>query len=349
MALEEGLSEVLSEFARTLVTDFPIQAILDRLVVRIVGVLPVTAAGVTLITPGAEPRYVAASDEFALRCEQIQAALGEGPCVAARNHDDAVSVPDLAADNRFPRFAAAALEAGLVAVFTFPLRRGEDRLGALDLYRDTAGPLTGDEIAAAQTLADVAATYLFNAASREALHNSLAAAEHTALHDTLTGLPSRALLIERLGHAIDLARRSGKLMAVLFLDLDPFKAVNDTYGHHVGDELLIAVAERLTGLLRPGDTLARLAGDEFVILCEALNEAGQAETVAGRVGAALVEPFALRSGDVRITASVGIAYAGPADDVPEGLLRDADTAMCQAKRRGGGGHALLDSDLDPWS
>lgn len=127
MPSDQQLSDVLSEFARTMLTDFPIQSILDRLVHRIVDILPVTAAGVTLISPGAEPRYVAASNESALRFEQLQTALGEGPCVVAYESGEAVAVSDLRGDGRFPRFGPMALDAGLVAVFTFPLRQRTQR------------------------------------------------------------------------------------------------------------------------------------------------------------------------------------------------------------------------------
>lgn len=242
MPNEKQLSSVLSEFARTLVTDFPIQAILDHLVQRIVDVLPITAAGVTLISPGTDPRYVAASDDSALRFEELQTELGEGPCVAAYHTGEAVVVPDLRDDPRFPNFAPRALEAGLVAVFTFPLRDGDAQLGALDLYRDTPGPLDAAAMAAAQTLADVAAAYLLNAQARVDLRDSSDRSLEMALHDALTGLPNRMLFIERLDHAVRRGRRSGKRAAVLFADLDRFKLVNDLYGHSVGDELLIGVA-----------------------------------------------------------------------------------------------------------
>ncbi len=342
MEVEQGLSKVLSEFARTLVTDFPIQAILDHLVERIVDVLPIDAAGVTLISPGVNPRYLSASDERALRFEQLQTELGEGPCVAAYMTGEAVVVPDLRREDRFPKFTPRALEEGLVAVFAFPLRQGDDQLGALDLYRTTAGPLDERTMAAAQTLADVAAAYLINAQARVALRESSERAQQNSLHDPLTGLPNRTLLVQRLDHAVQRCRRSKKLLAILFADLDMFKAVNDTYGHHVGDELLVAVGERLTSLLRPGDTMARLAGDEFVILCEDLDDAAQVEALAARIDDALAETFVLSSAVVRVTASVGIAFAGEGHDIPRQVLQDADTAMYQAKRQGGGRHAIID-------
>ena len=136
---QEELSDVLSEFAQTMVTDFPIQGILDHLVKRIVDVMPITAAGVTLISPGLDPRYVAASDGSALLFEKLQTELGEGPCLEAYETGEAVVVPDLNTERRFPHFAPRALDAGLTAVFTFPMRHAEVLLGALDLYRETAG------------------------------------------------------------------------------------------------------------------------------------------------------------------------------------------------------------------
>jgi signal transduction histidine kinase len=176
---EDRLSDVLSEFARTLATDFPIQGILDHLVHRIVDVLPVDAAGVTLISPGSEPRFVAASDERALEYENLQSELAQGPCLAAYRTDGPISIPDLAEDHRFPLFAEHALEAGLVAVFSFPLRDGDRGLGALDLYRDSAGPLDEPAMAAAQTLADVATAYLLNAQARADLE-AVSATERAA-------------------------------------------------------------------------------------------------------------------------------------------------------------------------
>ena len=342
MEFDRQLADLLSEFARTLVTDFPIQAILDHLVDRIVDVLPISAAGVTLIAPGMHPRYVAASDEAALRFEQLQTELAEGPCIAAYDTGKAVAVPDLRVDDRFPTFAPRAVEEGLLAVFTFPLRQGDNQLGALDMYRDVPGPLDAGAMMAAQTLADVAAAYLLNAQARADLQASSDLAREIALHDTLTGLPNRLLLVQRLDHAILRCQRSDKIVAILFIDLDHFKSINDTYGHHVGDELLVSVANRLSGLLRAGDTLARLGGDEFVILCEDLDEASQGAPLAARIGASLAESFPLTDVEVQVSVSVGIAFAGRGNHGSEHVLQIADTAMYQAKRQGGARHATVD-------
>jgi diguanylate cyclase (GGDEF)-like protein len=344
MATDKQLSDVLSEFARTLVTDYPIQAILDRLVERIVEIMPVTAAGVTLMsTADDRPRYVAASNAAALRFERLQTTLAEGPCVAAFCSDAAVSLPDLRGDARFRTFGPEALRSGLAAVFAFPLRHGgHNAIGALDLYRDQPGPLDAAGLHAAQTMADVTAAYILNAQTRDDLREASDRFQESSLHDALTGLPNRALFDQLLQHAVGRTRRSGRQLAVMFADLDRFKDVNDLYGHQVGDELLVAVAERLSGLVRPGDVLARLAGDEFVILCENLDDASQVERLASRIDAGMNAPFAVSDQELHVTASVGIAFSGPGKDLPDQILRDADTAMYQAKRRGGARNQVID-------
>ncbi len=234
------------------------------------------------------------------------------------------------------------MAAGLAAVWTFPLRHGEGRLGALDLYRDHAGGLSDDDMAAAQTLADVVAAYLLNAQARDEARTASDGYHHSSLHDSLTGLPNRAMLEQRLEHAAQRARRSHTMAAVLFADLDRFKAVNDTHGHDIGDQLLLAVAQRLTHLVRSGDTLARVSGDEFVFLCEDLKDVADAETLARRIDDAFSAPFTLGELEVEISASVGMAFAGRGEAVTPQLLVDADVAMYEAKRRGGGLHQVID-------
>lgn len=346
--VDEGkLAEVLAEFARTLVTDFSIQSILDHVVERVVEVLPVSAAGVTLISADMGPRYVAASDGQALRCEQLQDDLREGPCLAAYASGEMVAIRHLDRDDAFPRFAPAAASAGLGAVLAVPLHHGDTCIGALDLYCDTPGELAAHDMEVAQTLGDVVAAYLQNAQIREEARASAAHFEHQALHDSLTELPNRALLRERMAHVAQRAQRSHAKAAVFLVDLDGFKQVNDRYGHHVGDQVLVGAASRLARIIRSGDTLARLAGDEFVVLCEDVRRPSDAEMLAHRFNKALSEPFQVADTELMITASVGLAFSGPAEEVSDELLVNADMAMYQAKRRGGAGHHVVDLRKPP--
>jgi diguanylate cyclase (GGDEF)-like protein/PAS domain S-box-containing protein len=167
-----------------------------------------------------------------------------------------------------------------------------------------------------------------------------------AFYDDLTGLPNRVLFLERLGRTVARARnRSEALFAVLFLDLDRFKTVNDGLGHHLGDQLLIAIARRLEGCLRPSDTVARLGGDEFTILIEDLKDADGATQLAERVQAELALPFTLAGHDVYTSASIGIALGGHGYQRQEDVMRDADIAMYRAKARGKARFELFDRSM----
>jgi diguanylate cyclase len=168
---------------------------------------------------------------------------------------------------------------------------------------------------------------------------------HQAMHDALTGLPNRALLYDRLGQALNRVGRHSAAVAVLFGDLDRFKLVNDSLGHGAGDTLLVAVAERLSNVLRSGDTAARFGGDEFVLLCEDVSGERQAITIAERIAAELDEPFVIEGDEVFVRTSVGIALATEPGARPEALIRDADAAMYRAKERGGGTYEVFDDQM----
>jgi diguanylate cyclase (GGDEF)-like protein/PAS domain S-box-containing protein len=172
--------------------------------------------------------------------------------------------------------------------------------------------------------------------------------QHNAFHDGLTGLANRALFADRLQHALARTDRAAEPVAVLFVDLDDFKAVNDGSGHVAGDTLLTAVAERLREVLRPGDTIARLGGDEFAVLIEQAAS-GEAERAAGRLLQALAEPFAAGGADggqLRISASIGIAAGAAGQHDAAELLRHADVAMYAAKAAGKGRSAVFEPDMD---
>jgi diguanylate cyclase (GGDEF)-like protein len=172
---------------------------------------------------------------------------------------------------------------------------------------------------------------------------------HAAIHDPLTDLPNRVLFADRLELALARSLRGSRHVAVVFLDLDHFKLINDSMGHDGGDQLLRAVAARIRGSVRPGDTVARFGGDEFTILLEDVNDAGSARDAAERTLASLGEPFELDDGEVFVSASVGIALSASGHDTPAVLLRNADAAMYRAKERGRGGVELYDLEEDPWT
>jgi diguanylate cyclase (GGDEF)-like protein/PAS domain S-box-containing protein len=169
---------------------------------------------------------------------------------------------------------------------------------------------------------------------------------HDAFHDALTELPNRALFMDRLQRAIEVQRRHpDSFFAVLFLDLDRFKLVNDSLGHVVGDELLVAVARRLTDTMRSSDTVARLGGDEFAVLIEGVEHDADPVRAARRIQDALAAPFPLGGHDIFTTVSIGIAVSSTGYDRPQDVLRDADIAMYRAKARGKARHEVFDTAM----
>lgn len=238
---DDRLAEVLIDFARTLGTDFAAQSILDRLAAQVARVLPVDAVGVTVITDDSAPSYVAASNESALRFVRLQAETGEGPCLTTYATGEPVLMPDLVGDLRFPVFSAAALEEGISAVFTFPLRDGTGCLGALDLYRYRTGPLSPAEMSAAQTLADITAAYLLSARARHQLRLSS--------EDSAAGL-ERA---ERLAAIVEWSTDAmiGKTLDGVITEWN--SGAERMYGYSRDD----AVGRNVSMLVPPGE------GDEF--------------------------------------------------------------------------------------
>ena len=188
----------------------------------------------------------------------------------------------------------------------------------------------------------------FSVVTRDVTERKLAEERllHDALHDALTGLANRALFMDRLGHAVERARRHRDYaFAVFFLDLDRFKLVNDSLGHLAGDRLLVEVGSRLKSCLRAGDTVARLGGDEFTILLDDMKDAGDALRMAERVQSRLGLPFDLDGHEVFVSASVGIALSAMDYSRPEDILRDANTAMHGAKSLGKSGYKVFDATM----
>jgi diguanylate cyclase (GGDEF)-like protein/PAS domain S-box-containing protein len=247
-------------------------------------------------------------------------------------------------------------KAGVRAAVAVPLLYEGRLLGALSVNTYDATRKFNDEDAevlellagiASATLASLERTAELAAANRD-LRHARDEAQHQALHDGLTGLPNRTLLRDRLQQAILGARRDNASLALLIMDLDRFKDVNDTLGHHAGDELLQQVAARLRSALRASDTVARMGGDEFGIILPTAGDASAASRVAEQLVHALEQPFMLAGQSISIGASIGIALSSEHGTDAKTLLRHADAAMYVAKR-GGHGHAVYCGERDTHS
>jgi diguanylate cyclase (GGDEF)-like protein len=221
--------------------------------------------------------------------------------------------------------------------------------GSVVIVRSLMGPLQGTVVIGLFSALLVGLAYaLLRHVPQRMLDSAMQRVTHLATHDVLTGQPNRALFMDRLGLALAAVRRDPKsAVALLCLDLDRFKDVNDTLGHAMGDELLRQVAQRLRAELRDTDTLARLGGDEFAIIQPRLGHPHAAEVLAERLIAAIEPPFDLGGHQVRVGVSVGVALAaGRAYDAPEALLSDADTALYAAKREGRGNFRFFAEEMN---
>ena len=248
-----------------------------------------------------------------------------------------VVVEDLNTETRFER-TRLLLDHGVVSGMSVLIDGRERSYGLISVHTRSHRRFGTDDVNFLTAVAN-----LLSAAVQR--HGEEETSRHAALHDPLTGLPNRTLALDRLAQALDRRRRDGTDVAALMLDLDRFKVINDSLGHGAGDELLLALAPRLRDIMRAQDTVARLSGDEFLIVCEAPHGLRQVIAVAERIAEAIGQPFALNSGEHFMTISIGISVATSPDDTPESLLRDADAAMYRAKRRGPGRYEIFDEEM----
>ena len=251
--------------------------------------------------------------------------------------DEPIIVDDYHTETRF-RGSELLRSLGIRSGVTVPIQGRAVPFGILAAHTTTLRPFGEDEVHFLRSIANVLAA---------AIERRLAEEEtrHQALHDPLTGLPNRLLFRDRLDHAAARASRSGSSLAVMFLDVDNFKVINDSLGHEAGDELLVELAPRLSQAVRGGDTVARFGGDEFVLLCEELDHEAEAVEIAERVKASFNRPFVLRGNEHYVTASIGVAVSGGGEDGPEGIVRDADAAMYHAKQRGRARYEIFNASM----
>ncbi|HEU4977230.1 MAG TPA: EAL domain-containing protein [Baekduia sp.] len=310
----------------------------DATVATITDILDVSVAALARCGSGAAPLQHVSGATGSDVAGRGAASLDERHALLTLDAGEPVIVCDSSAEARFDAGGLAAR--GLASGVTVRVAgEGHEPFGVLGMYAARARAFDEDDIAFLRSVANV----LTGAVRRLAAERGM---RHQALHDPLTHLPNRALLLDRLRHGLARGRREGRWLAVLHLDVDDFKNVNDAFGHAAGDDLLRELAPRLSEALRPSDTLARFSGDEFAIVCDGLDDATESATIAQRLLRVVERPFEVAGVEVQATASIGIALAEPgAAAGAEELLRDADVAVHRAKAGGHGTYEIFDERM----
>jgi diguanylate cyclase (GGDEF)-like protein len=341
----QHLFEQLFKIQRSISHRAPIDGVLDAITQGAAELLGDEVVGLRLIDEDDPDHMVMVSSvgivpELLAELRRVPVTSGVGGrCIVERRLviADDYQTTDLA----LPQLVADGLESAMAA----PVHRNGTVVGSLVVGTHKANRhYTETEQEVLLAFAEHASLALNDASALEAMRRAFGEAVHQATHDALTGLPNRTLVIDRLTHALARARRNPCGLAVLFVDLDRFKVVNDSLGHSVGDEVLVQVAERLKGAVRPGDTVSRLAGDEFVVVCEDVLDEADLVRLGERMAHAIARPLSLYGRETIITASIGIALASP-ETTAEDLLRDADVAMYRAKERGRSRIELFDQAM----
>ncbi|HEY8583507.1 MAG TPA: EAL domain-containing protein [Capillimicrobium sp.] len=331
----ERLTAAAADLGRRAIQEQDVRALMDRIVVITTETLGTALSFVAhAVEPGATLMLAASESSIAGRTyplrrrSMIEALLREGRSLYSN---------DLEADERFDRHQEVA-ERGLARALGAPIPRQRDGSYVVVVHRTAdQPPFTAEDASFLESVANILATALDRAETE-------ATTRHQALHDPLTGLANRTFLHGQVERALAGAARGRDSVALLLLDVDRFKLVNDTIGHSAGDTVLCEVADRLRGLVRGGDIAARLGGDEFVIACSGVADERDVAGLAARIVDAFRAPFRAGGRDWQLAASVGVALGGEGSTADE-LLRDADLAMYRAKDRGGARYEIFDGAM----
>lgn len=339
--------EALSQIDRLILSSPSIENILETLLAHVRRVAGCTCVSVTLIDPdeGAHGRVYSHDGAKAVRRDVHRILLGRD--VDALTSTNEGIVLDLGDDKAVPTYAADVADQGARWALTQPVRGQRGLTAILTLGYMEAPDRVGAERGFARDFADRLAVALNNLEREEHLYRQ-------AHYDELTGLPNRQLFKDRLVHEIARSRRAGESLALLYIDLDNFKRINDTLGHDSGDELLRAVAGRLTTCVKQSDTVARLGGDEFLVILGALQGPDEASKVAERILVELSAPLEMGAREYQARASIGIALFPGDGATLEDLLKNADIAMYRAKEDGRGRATFFEAymnarALERWS
>jgi diguanylate cyclase (GGDEF)-like protein len=298
--------------------------------------------GILLLSPDARRLEIGAAGSVPTELLEItrRSPLNPDPTAEAFDLRRPTIIPDLANDTHTEQLAVRAAQFNVHSSWSIPIieNRTEELLGVIASYFTDKREPTEHEREVGAVASHLASIAIERDRWQQALY-------HQARHHQLTGLPNRSLILENLDAAIERAASNGTTAAVMFIDLDRFKVVNDSLGHAAGDKLLVRFGGRLSNLVRPGDFVGHFGADEFIVILENINDTDDVRFVANRLDLALSEPFGLDEGEIFLTASIGVAISRAGEESSESLLQHADAAMFRAKDLGRDRMEVFDREM----